>query len=157
MKIRVSTLCKIGGREYNQDYLSSSINEKAACFCVCDGLGSYYGSEVASQLCATHVIKDFEKVCAIDPVRAVRRTFLEAYVQNAHNHVVAHKQRSPEISTSCTTVAIAVTNGTTTTFAHIGDSRIYFFKDHKLTYQSKDHSPIIVPKKSFIGCIPKKS
>ncbi|MCL2847509.1 MAG: protein phosphatase 2C domain-containing protein [Firmicutes bacterium] len=140
MKIQVSTFCKIGGREYNQDYLASSINEKASCFVVCDGLGSYYGSEVASQLCATHIINDFEKICAIDPNRAVQRTFVEAYIQNAHNNVVAHKQTNNEISTSCTTVALAVTNGNATTFAHIGDSRIYFFRNNKLEYQSKDHS-----------------
>jgi len=140
MKIRVSTICKIGGRDYNQDYHAHSVNDKGACFVVCDGLGSYVGSEVASRLCATRVVEDFEQVREIDPVRAVRRSFTEAYIENAHNHVVAHKERNPQISTSCTTVACAVTNGNTTTFAHIGDSRIYFFRNHKLIYQSKDHS-----------------
>ena len=140
MKIRVSTVCKIGGRDYNQDYFAHSVSDKAACFVVCDGLGSYVGSEVASRLCATRVVEDFEQVREIDPVRAVRRSFCEAYIENAHNHVVAHKERNPQIATSCTTVACAVTNGNTTTFAHIGDSRVYFFRNHKLIYQSKDHS-----------------
>ena len=140
MKILLSTLCKIGGRDYNQDYFAHSVSDKASCFVVCDGLGSYAGSEFASELCATSIIDDFEQVREIDPARAVRRAFLDAYVENAHHHVVAYKERNPIISTSCTTVAIAATNGNTTTFAHIGDSRVYFFRQHKLIYQSKDHS-----------------
>jgi len=140
MKILVSTLCKIGGRDYNQDYLAHSIGEKASCFVVCDGLGSYAGSEIASELCATHIIDDFEQVRDIDSARAVRRVFCEAYVENAHNHVIAYKDHNPSIATSCTTVAMAVTNGNATTFAHIGDSRVYFFRNNKLIYQSKDHS-----------------
>jgi len=140
MKINVSTLCKIGGREYNQDYMAHSVSDTAACFVVCDGLGSYVGSEVASRLCATHIIDDFNEVKNIDTAKAAKRNYSEAYLENAHNHVVSYKDRNPVISTSCTTVACAVTDGKTTTLSHIGDSRIYFFKKHKLAYQSKDHS-----------------
>lgn len=140
MKILTGNLCKIGGRDYNQDYIKASVNEHGACLVVCDGLGSYAGSEDASRLCATKIVDQFEQICELDPGRAVKRAYCEAYVENAHVHVVSHKERNPKISQSCTTVACAITNGDTTTFAHIGDTRIYFFKGHKLAYQSKDHS-----------------
>ncbi len=45
MKLLTSSLCKQGGREYNQDFLDLSVADDGACLVVCDGLGSYYGSE----------------------------------------------------------------------------------------------------------------
>lgn len=140
MKIISSQLCKIGGRDYNQDYLASSVGASAACFVVCDGLGSYAGSEVASRLCATKIVEEFEKISAIDNARAVKKDYAESYIKSAHNYVTGHKEKNPKISSSCTTVSCVLTDGKTTTFSHIGDTRIYFFKQHKLEYQSKDHS-----------------
>ena len=49
MKLLTSSLCKQGGREYNQDFLDMSVAKDGACLVVCDGLGSYFGSEVASR------------------------------------------------------------------------------------------------------------
>ncbi len=43
MKLLTSSLCKQGGREYNQDFLDLSVADDGACLVVCDGLGSYYG------------------------------------------------------------------------------------------------------------------
>jgi serine/threonine protein phosphatase PrpC len=140
MKISTAKMCKIGGRDYNQDFIADSVNDKSACFVVCDGLGSYAGSEDASRLCATKIIDQFETVREIDHAKSVKRIYLEAFIENAHNFVVSHKDRNPGISQSCTTVATAITDGNGALFAHIGDSRIYFFKNSKLVYQSKDHS-----------------
>jgi len=140
MKILTGSICKIGGRDYNQDYLAESVHGDVCCFVVCDGLGSYIGSEVASKLCATKIIDDFNRIFDCDAERAVKRNFCEAYFESAHYHVALYKERNPKISTSCTTAALAVTDGKTTTFAHVGDTRIYFFRNHKLVYQSRDHS-----------------
>ena len=140
MTLLSESICKIGGRDYNQDYAAESVNGNVCCFVVCDGLGSYVGSEVASKLCATKIIDDFKRVAEYDPQRAVKRSFCESYLENAHHHVVSYKERTPKIATSCTTAALAATDGKTVTFAHIGDTRIYFFRKHKLVYQSRDHS-----------------
>lgn len=140
MKIVSSSICRIGGREYNQDFCASSSSESASCFIVCDGLGSYVGSEVASRLCATKIIDDFEQIRSLDHARAVKPNFVDAYVKNAHDYVCTFKEKNPMISSSCTTVACVTTDGTNTTIAHIGDTRIYFFRDFSLAYQSKDHS-----------------
>jgi len=133
-------MCKIGGRDYNQDYVAFSENNAAACFVVCDGLGSYVGSEDASRICAMKIVDDFEHMRELDPVRTAKRPYCEAYIESAHSHVVSYKERNPKIASSCTTVACVVTNGENTTMAHIGDTRIYYFRNNKLLYQSKDHS-----------------
>ncbi len=140
MKILTGTLCKQGGREYNQDYLDLTVDENGGCLVVCDGLGSYYGSEVASRICATNIIETYTRIKQLDAQRAVRPEFCQSYVQTAHNRVVDEKEKNPKIKSSCTTVACVVTDMETTVMSHIGDTRVYFFKNNKLHFQTKDHS-----------------
>ncbi len=140
MKLLTATMCKQGGREYNQDFVDLSVTDDGGCLVVCDGLGSYYGSEVASRICATDIIQTYNKIKTLDPERAVRPEFCSSYIQTAHNRVVDEKERNPKIKSSCTTVACVVTDFKQTVMAHIGDSRVYFFKNGKLHFQTKDHS-----------------
>ena len=140
MKLLTSSLCKQGGREYNQDYLDLKVEKDGACLVVCDGLGSYYGSEVASCICATDIIESYTKIKALDAERAVKPEFCSSYIQTAHNRVVDEKEKNPQIKSSCTTVACVVTDFQSTVMSHIGDTRIYFFKNNKLHFQTRDHS-----------------
>ena len=140
MKIVTSSLCKQGGREYNQDFLDLTVANDGACLVVCDGLGSYYGSEVASRICATKIIEAYSQVKQLDPARASKPEFCQSYIQSAHNCVVDEKERNHKIRSSCTTVACVVTDFNSTVISHIGDTRVYFFKNKKLHFQTKDHS-----------------
>ncbi|MCH5164788.1 MAG: serine/threonine-protein phosphatase [Clostridiales bacterium] len=140
MKLLTSTICKQGGREYNQDYLDLTVDADGACLVVCDGLGSYYGSEVASKTCATKIIESYTEIKKLDKERAVKPEYCQSYVQAAHNCVVDEKERNPKISSSCTTVACVVTDFNTTVISHIGDTRVYLFKNNTLHFQTKDHS-----------------
>ena len=140
MKILSSTICKQGGREYNQDYLDLSVTENGACLVVCDGLGSYYGSEVASRICSQKIIECYTQIKAVDAERAVKPEFCQSYIQSAHNCVIDEKERNPNIKSSCTTVACVVSDFKSTVISHIGDTRVYLFKNKKLHFQTKDHS-----------------
>lgn len=140
MKLLTSSICKQGGREYNQDYLDMTIDDNGACLVVCDGLGSYYGSEVASRICATKIIESYSQINQVDRERAVKPEFCQSYIQSAHNCVVDEKEHNPKIRSSCTTVACVITDFNNTVISHIGDTRVYFFKNKKLHFQTKDHS-----------------
>lgn len=140
MKIVTSSLCKQGGREYNQDFLDMKVADDGACLVVCDGLGSYYGSEVASRICANKIVETYDQIKGLDADRAVRPEFVQSYVQSAHNCVTDEKEHNAKIRSSCTTVACVVTDFKSTVMSHIGDTRIYFFKNKKLHYQTRDHS-----------------
>ena len=140
MKLLTSSICKQGGREYNQDYLDLTVADDGACLVVCDGLGSYFGSEVASKTCATKIIESYNEIRKLDKDRAVKPEYCQSYVLAAHNRVVDEKERNPKISSSCTTVACVVTDFNNTVISHIGDTRVYLFKNNKLHFQTKDHS-----------------
>lgn len=140
MNILVNSICKQGGRDYNQDFVAYTVEDNAACLVVCDGLGSYVGSEVASRLCATKIVETFQQIKELDFDRAFKPEFCQSYVQTAHNYVVEYKEQNPSIRSSCTTVASVVTDLKSAVVSHIGDTRVYFLKGGKITYQSKDHS-----------------
>lgn len=140
MKITVASICKQGGREYNQDFVAGAALDNEACLVVCDGLGSYVGSEVASRLCATKIIDLFEQTHESRPERAFLPETVQEYILAAHNYVSDYKEKTPEIKSSCTTVACFVTDGKTTVMSHIGDTRIYLFRAGKLAFQTRDHS-----------------
>ncbi|MCL2861416.1 MAG: protein phosphatase 2C domain-containing protein [Firmicutes bacterium] len=141
MKILAASITRIGGRDYNQDYvLSTMMDEKGACFVCCDGLGSYVGSEVASRMCAEKVISDFEKIATLDSDRAIKKEFFESYIRESHENILSFKSQNPRISSSCTTIACVATNAKNSIIGHIGDSRVYFFKKNKLQHQTLDHS-----------------
>ena len=140
MKLLTASICKQGGREYNQDYLDMTVSDDGACLVVCDGLGSYYGSEVASRICATNIIESYKKAKDADPEQAVKPESCSGYIQAAHNRVIDEKELHPPLKSSCTTVATVVTDFKQTVMSHIGDTRIYFFKGGKLHFQTKDHS-----------------
>ena len=140
MKLVTSALCKQGGRQYNQDFVASFAEGSEACLVVCDGLGSYVGSEVASRLCATKIVENFLEIRALDRKRAFLPEFVQSYVKTAHNYVTDYKEANPMLKSSCTTVACLTTDGTHTVMSHIGDTRIYMFRGGKLAFQTKDHS-----------------
>lgn len=140
MKFVTSAICKQGGREYNQDFVASYVQNDVACLTVCDGLGSYYGSEVASRLCATHIVETYAHLEESDRERAFRPEFLQACVQSSHNYVTGFKEENPQLKSSCTTVACVATDCTHTAIAHIGDTRVYVFIGGKLVAVTRDHS-----------------
>ncbi|MCL1944462.1 MAG: protein phosphatase 2C domain-containing protein [Firmicutes bacterium] len=140
MKMSIASICKQGGRQYNQDFVASSINNYCACLVVCDGLGSYVGSEVASSLCANRILQSFSSVKKDKATPFVDKTKVHDYIFDAHNYVVNYKEDKPKLISSCTTVATLFTNYNTTILAHIGDSRVYYFSDGKLQMQTLDHS-----------------
>ena len=139
MKIIAASICKQGGREYNQDYVAHLVDGNKACFVVCDGLGSYVGSEVASKLCAAKIVESFGKAVS-DGADSYDEGVALKLTESAHNYVTDFKKKNPDIPYSCTTVALVMTDLNKTVMSHIGDSRIYLIRKGTIKYQSKDHS-----------------
>lgn len=134
MNIDVSTLCKQGGREYNQDYVSTFFDTDGGCFVLCDGLGGYSGSENASKIAARSIIKQFKD----KPV--LQEKALEKYITHAHKQIIEFKKYNPQNGSICTTVTSVLTDFESVIVGHVGDSRIYYFSGDQILYQSVDHS-----------------
>ncbi|MFC3109410.1 PP2C family protein-serine/threonine phosphatase [Undibacterium arcticum] len=134
--IDAAQMCQIGGRDSNQDALDSLHNEGLHCFLVADGAGGHKGGEIAAAV----AIKAISTAFAADSAFSVEK--LSAYL-NAASQSVARAQDSDqqlrEMSTTVVSLLIDTQRGAAL-WAHLGDSRIYFFRQQRIQAMSQDHS-----------------
>lgn len=104
--------------------------------CVIDGVGGYSGGEVAADLAKRSIEEIFSKD-AVDISASMKSAF-----NKANAAILAEKQKSPELEQmACVlTLVIADLSNNQFHYAHVGDTRLYLFRDHSLVKVSKDHS-----------------
>lgn len=134
----ISYVCEKGGREYNQDSVMFSQKGGKYCIVVADGLGSYTGSEIASHIACKFVIDWFNS--HYDDEDLFAKSCISDVLAKAHYKIWEEKNNNYDIYSSCTTIAVVISDNKTTVMAHIGDTRIYEIKDGKIDFVSKDHS-----------------
>lgn len=128
--ILTASYSNIGGRSCNEDTVKIVKNgTNQACIVVADGLGGHGGGAQASAAAA-------ETICSLW-LRQPLGLDLEAMVQRAHQEVL--KLQSPRCAMKSTIVTLCMDHGVAH-WAHVGDSRLYYFYNGSLTFQSRDHS-----------------
>jgi len=136
MHYTYTSLSKTGfRREENEDALGVFEVEGGLLAIVCDGLGGNKAGEVASQLSVEIIYDSFVKSKSGDYLERINFA-----VQEANNIVFDKSLNNPNLKGMATTVEVLFLSDTTIYWGHIGDSRIYFFKDNKLKQLTKDHS-----------------
>ncbi len=132
----VAEICAIGERQSNQDALGYARQDDLTCFIVSDGTGGHEGGEVAAKLVVNSIKQKFLQEACFG-VRA-----LQSYVEFAISQVTKDKLSSPQQRDMSATVATLLFDhcNRTALWAHLGDSRIYMFRNGKVHKISKDHS-----------------
>ena len=118
------------GRQRNAN--EDSYFARAPVFAVADGMGGAQAGEVASSLAA----ESFEAGDAGGGPEAYLRAI--ARTANARIHRLAQADSSR--SGMGTTLTAALVEGDEVSFAHVGDSRAYLFRDGELKLLTSDHS-----------------
>ena len=131
--LRAAALTDIGRvRRQNEDrYL---LDEPAQLFGVADGVGGLPGGAEAAQ----QTIEDVAG--AIHSLSNGQEPNLTAIVHHANEAVGALGRRISPAMGIGTTLTFGCVRGTTLQIAHVGDSRLYAWRDGKLTQISEDHS-----------------
>ena len=99
-----------------------------------DGLGGHKGGEIASRLAVEEIVNQFTQYPDFS-LSAIR-----GYIESAQNAVLLKQKESFELNTMRTTIAVLMSNNKKVLWAHVGDTRLYFFRSGKIIFQSKDHS-----------------
>ena len=102
-------------------------------FAVADGMGGAQAGEVASKLAAA-ALEDADAGSAGGEERVV------ALIQEANRRVYERSTADPAASGMGTTITVALVEGTTVTFGHVGDSRAYLVRDGVMEQLTDDHS-----------------
>lgn len=129
MNITYGMLTNKGERAVNEDFLDVSITPERLAFILCDGLGGHGNGDIASRF-VTEQVK-----AALEQNKTVEESIQHAQDALLEKQIAEHAGNSMKTTVTCLVLA-----GDQARFAHVGDSRVYYFEKTKYMLRSQDHS-----------------
>ena len=127
-------------RQENQDacIVQSLWDEDKALLAVIDGVGGYAGGEKAAAI-ARESIQQYMQIPRGDTL-----TMLREAVVFANNRIVEERKQEPQLSEMCCvlTAVVADAHAQQLYYVHIGDTRLYRFRQGQLQKLTRDHSVV---------------
>ena len=136
LQLDTAHITAIGDRLSNQDAIACASEDDLSCFVIADGTGGHEGGEIAAHLVTAGIIEKFRQEASFS-TRALR-----SYINWAIKHVAIRQTQDTKLREMSTTIATVLIDHSNhdALFAHLGDTRIYLFRDGKILSISKDHS-----------------
>lgn len=122
-----SSYSDVGTRENNEDSLDIQIREGSLLAVVADGLGGCENGELASRVAVESIFRELEGQQCDEEVLAYSLIHASQAILDAR------------INGQTTAVLLWLDNNQGAE-AHVGDSRIYQFRNGRIIFQSEDHS-----------------
>ncbi|WP_400163280.1 Stp1/IreP family PP2C-type Ser/Thr phosphatase [Brevibacillus sp. TJ4] len=126
-------------RQVNEDYAYVSDLNGRVLAVLADGMGGHKAGEIASRLAVERIVKELRHLDQNLEDIDVREQLMQA-VLLANREVYEYAQEHPECNGMGTTVVAALLGPTSVVTAHIGDSRLYHYRDGDLKVKTEDHS-----------------
>jgi PPM family protein phosphatase len=125
-------------RENNEDaFIAQAIlNKQYILACVIDGVGGYEGGEVAAAIAKESILSSFKNSSA-DIIKTMQQAFVAANERIYKEKLESAKNNS---MACVATLALADVKNNKFWYAHVGDTRLYLFRDHSLIKITKDQS-----------------
>jgi len=135
-------------RPHNEDSTASILSQ--GLMIVADGMGGYKAGEVASAIAATTVIYDVTQgLVKIGSARENEKAddsqhsiLLKSAIKHANSIIYTAAQKDEQCQGMGTTIVAGLFYDDKITIGHVGDSRVYRFRDGKFQQMTKDHSLI---------------
>ena len=122
-----------GGREYNEDYVFKKDFSDGILFILADGLGGHQHGELASKCIAYTFLKAEEPAPDTD-----MEEWIKAGIGQANeNLTVIQSKKACNMKTTAVILSVRLSGAC---WAHVGDSRLYYFKRNRLEKVTEDHS-----------------
>jgi len=143
MNITIGKPCAISERGYrqnNEDFIFPSpetVTSAQRLFLVCDGVGGAEKGEIASSMACDHFQTYFFSMLGKEEPTA---GFIQKAIQYTEAHFDAYVAEHPEAVGMATTLTMLYLGASGITLAHVGDSRIYQFRNGKIIHRTEDHS-----------------
>ena len=123
-----------GGRATNQDHAGWREAGGMTCWVVADGLGGHASGEIASEAAVEGALAAFEASPGTDGETVAR------CVARAQSVIRALMKGSPDLDSMRTTLVVLVASAAEARWGHVGDSRLYVFRDGRIALRTTDHS-----------------
>lgn len=126
-------------RKSNQDYTATFTNQKNQLLALlADGMGGHQAGDIASRQAVEEIGIAWEATTIDDSEKAVQ-WFLQ-HIQQANQRIYEKGQSQPTLSGMGTTLEVVTLLDNHLALAHVGDSRIYLFREKRLIALTEDHS-----------------
>lgn len=138
LDLQTAYLSRTGRRKRNEDACGYWTSDTGSCWVVSDGAGGHGSGDRAAQIVVSTVLEGFSRQPEVSENAAI--SLLEA----AQAAVMAEKAAHPEGDDMHATAAILLVDVQRgeAVWSHVGDTRIYLFREHALLHQTRDHSMV---------------
>lgn len=137
----MATLCSHVGlaRTENQDRVGHAVGKTTDIFVVADGVGGQSGGAEAAAL-AVDSYKGL--VGGGAEGKHLAEAALQSATEDIHHRIQVIRETQPEFGAMAAAVAVVYLQGDTATIGHLGDTRVYLFRDGQLQRLTRDHSVV---------------
>jgi serine/threonine protein phosphatase PrpC len=140
MKFTIYQASRQGGRKNNQDRVAYSYSRDALLMVVADGMGGHMHGEIAAQIGVQVLTEDFQRLAK--PRLPDPQDFLNDTILRAHYAINDYSVEHDLLEIPHTTCVAVVVQDGTAYWAHVGDSRLYYFSEGKLISRTQDHTAV---------------
>jgi serine/threonine protein phosphatase PrpC len=140
MRFTIFQESRKGSRKVNQDRLAYTFSRDTLLLVVADGMGGHAGGEIAAQICVRLFIERFQQEAK--PVLKNPVQFLQDSMLRGHAALGSYAAQFSMLETPRTTCVACIVQAGQAYWAHVGDSRLYLFRQGGLIGQTKDHSKV---------------
>jgi serine/threonine protein phosphatase PrpC len=140
MRFTIFQESRKGSRKVNQDRIAYTFGRDTLLLVVCDGMGGHAGGEIAAQITVRLFIERFQ--AEAKPILKNPLKFLQDSMIRAHAALGSYANQFSMLETPRTTCVACVVQASHAYWAHVGDSRLYLYRQGGLIGQTKDHSKV---------------
>ncbi|HEX9398122.1 MAG TPA: PP2C family serine/threonine-protein phosphatase [Burkholderiales bacterium] len=140
MKFSLAQVTRIGARQINQDRLGSWRTSESLLLAVADGLGGHLRGEVAAEVAINILGAAFQREAT--PRIADPDAFLARAMAAGHAAILREGQRLNLPETPRTVVVACIVQEGYVHWNHIGDCRLYLFRNGRIVQRTRDHTVV---------------
>lgn len=136
LTVSLAALSQTGRRHCNEDAFGYWEGAGSVVAVLCDGAGGHGGGQAASRAAVTHVLEAF----AVHP--EISLDALQWLVQGANDAVAAQQVAGTQTADMRTTIVVLLLDlhSGAALWAHVGDSRLYHWREARLLGRTRDQS-----------------
>ena len=136
-KIAAVGISDIGRVRQNNEDVWGEIPEHHF-FVLADGMGGHQAGEVAAREAIDHLSKSAKKIRSRDRLELMIE--LRHAIEKANQWVYRLGKKTDSLNGMGTTLCCLIWSEDMVVYAHVGDSRVYRYRDKKLELLTQDHS-----------------
>src|SRR4029434_399933 len=140
MRFTIFQESRKGSRKVNQDRIAYTYSRDTLLLVVADGMGGPAGAEIASKIAVRLFIERFQQES--EPIVKNPLKFLQDSMLRAHAALGSYANQFSMLETPRTTCVCTIVQAGHAYWAHVGDSRLYLFRQGGLIGSTKDHSKV---------------